>query len=58
MVQLVQAIRDGLSDPDPESSISSVKNAVAVGLRGVDPSVRVRKTDYFNHTLAPDLVMA
>jgi hypothetical protein len=50
-------ILDGLFDPSPRESIFRVKDAVAKELSALDATARVRSTDYFNHTFAPDFVM-
>jgi len=41
----------------PSGRIAVIKNAVKDEVSAVDPSVRVRFTDYFNHSVAPDLVL-
>ncbi|WOF23666.1 hypothetical protein N8K70_03025 [Microbacterium betulae] len=46
--------RSGL---DAVSSIEAVKASVISTLRATDDSVRIHKTEYFNHTYAPDLVL-
>lgn len=50
-------IHDGLFDPSPSESILRVKDAVAKELTALDSTARVKRTDYFNHTFAPDFVM-
>lgn len=50
-------IRDGLFDPSPRESIFRVKSAVANELAALDDTARIRSTDFFNHTFAPDFVM-
>lgn len=50
-------ILDGLFDPSPRESIFRVKDAVAKELSVLDATARVRSTNYFNHTFAPDFVM-
>ncbi len=47
-----------LADVDPRQHVTSIKTAVAERLREADPEVRIDRTDYFNHTYAPDLVLA
>ena len=47
--------RSGL---DAASSIDAVKADVIASLEEADASVRIRKTEFFNHTYAPDLVMS
>lgn len=50
-------IHDGLFDPSPSESILRVKDAVAKELAALDSTAHVKRTDYFNHTFAPDFVM-
>ncbi|MGR6743175.1 hypothetical protein ACU6RU_14180 [Microbacterium sp. F1-18] len=50
-------ILDGLFDPSPRESIFRVKDAVAKELLALDATAKVRSTNYFNHTFAPDFVM-
>lgn len=40
----------------PEESVNRVKSTVAAELRALDPRVRVKPTEYFNHSYVPDLV--
>jgi hypothetical protein len=42
---------------DPSGRISVIKQAVFNELKAIDPTVQVRFTDYFNHTIAPDIVL-
>jgi hypothetical protein len=42
---------------DPSSRISVIKRAVTTEVTAMDPTVRVRFTDYFNHSIAPDIVL-
>lgn len=51
-------ILDGLFDPSPSESIFRVKDAVAKELSTFDTTAKIRSTDYFNHTFAPDFVMS
>jgi hypothetical protein len=50
-------IHDGLFDPSPSESILRVKDTVARELTALDSTARINRTDYFNHTYAPDFVM-
>ncbi|MFB7893699.1 hypothetical protein ACFC1I_15985 [Microbacterium sp. NPDC056044] len=50
-------IHDGLFDPSPSASILRVKDAVAKELTALDSTARVKRTDYFNHTFAPDFIL-
>jgi hypothetical protein len=42
----------------PSASVDGIKDAVIAELYELDPRARVKKTDYFNHTFAPDLVVS
>jgi hypothetical protein len=42
---------------DPDGRISVIKQAVASEVSAVDPTVTTRFTDYFNHSIAPDIVL-
>jgi len=50
-------ILNGLFDPSPAESIFRVKNAVAKELSALDATAKIRSTNHFNHTFAPDFVM-
>lgn len=52
------ALRHALEFDSPDRRIDSLKTSVSNVLRSGDPSVRIRKTEYFNHTFAPDLVLS
>jgi hypothetical protein len=51
------AIRQAFEQSDPIARVEAVKTAVCRFLAGADRSVEVRKTDYFNHTIVPDLLI-
>ncbi|QLQ37913.1 hypothetical protein [Micromonospora robiginosa] len=51
------ALRHALDFDTPDRRIDSLKTSVSNFLRSGDQSARVRKTEYFNHTFAPDLVL-
>lgn len=55
--QFGAALRQALEFDSPDGRIDSLKNSVINFLNSGDPSVRIRKTEYFNHTFAPDLVL-
>lgn len=46
-----------ITDTDAATTIDTLKNTVIASLTSADSDVRIRKTDYFNHTFAPDLVL-
>ncbi|MEU1290247.1 hypothetical protein [Kitasatospora sp. NPDC005856] len=44
--------------PDPREAVSRIKNVVAEELSQTDSRATVKKTDFFNHSFAPDLVIS
>lgn len=52
------ALRHALEFDSPDRRIESLKTSVSNFLRAGDPSARIKKTEYFNHTFAPDLVLS
>lgn len=46
-----------LTGDDPARNVESIKNAVITALQSSDETLRIRSTEYFNHTFAPDLVL-
>ncbi|MEU8005487.1 hypothetical protein AB0B66_30385 [Catellatospora sp. NPDC049111] len=57
MISLASAIRASLEFGSPEDRIVAAKDAVTRHLLAVDGRVRVRQTEYFNHSVAPDIVV-
>jgi hypothetical protein len=55
--ELGAALRHALEFDSPDRRIDSLKTSVSNVLQSGDPSVRIKKTEYFNHTFAPDLVL-
>ncbi len=53
----VDALRGALEERDPHLSQDRVHDVVARQLDELTPSSRVLKTDYYNHSWAPDLVV-
>lgn len=53
---VVEAVRQAKDHTRPEEVIEGVKKAVADEIRRLDPLVKIRKTEYFNHSYVPDLV--
>ena len=47
----------GIDDLDSASSIDAVKDSVVQSFESADSGVRIHRTEYFNHTYAPDLVL-
>jgi hypothetical protein len=54
---LAQRIRRSFDARLASDAISGVKQAVGEYFRSTDPAVFVERTDYFNHSFAPDLVL-
>ena len=50
-------IYDSLMDPSPSESVFRVKNAVSKELEALDSTATILRTEYFNHTFAPDFVL-
>lgn len=53
-----EAVRAALTATRSEDLIGGVKTAVAREFEALDPTVRIKTTDYFNHTFAPDLELS
>lgn len=53
---VVSAVRQAKAHPRSADVIEGVKTAVIDELKRLDPTLKIRKTDYFNHSYAPDLV--
>lgn len=53
-----EAVRAALSATRSEDLIGGVKAAVAREFEALDPTVKIKTTDYFNHTFAPDLELS
>lgn len=56
--ELSRLIEDALDDPSPQESVFRVKTAVANELAALDPTAKIKATNHFNHTFAPDLVLS
>lgn len=52
------ALHAAFEAPDPREAVSRIKNAVAHELSQTDTRATVKKTDFFNHSFAPDLVLS
>ncbi|WP_329163121.1 hypothetical protein OHA63_37895 [Streptomyces anulatus] len=58
MVNLVeQSIAQAMDEPDDRMMFTQVKDIVARHLRRMDPGATVTKTEFFNHTHVPDMVL-
>ncbi len=53
-----EAVAAGSSETSPRDTITRVKAAVIRQLQRLDGRARIRSTDYFNHSFAPDLVLS
>lgn len=58
MTDFAYAIGDSLQNPDWEASVEGVRNAVITEVKTLDPDLRIHYTGYFNHSYAPDFVLA
>ncbi|MGW2702719.1 hypothetical protein [Streptomyces sp. NPDC001340] len=50
-------ISSALDHPDPRQAVERVKDVVQRRLLDVYPNARIVRTDFFNHTYVPDLLM-
>lgn len=50
-------ISSALDHPDPRQAVERVKNVVQRRLLDIYPTARIVRTDFFNHTYVPDLLM-
>ncbi|MFC9627098.1 trypsin-like serine protease [Streptomyces sp. NPDC056930] len=58
MVNLVeQSISQAMDEPDDRMMFTRIKDIVARHLRRMDPGATVTKTEFFNHTHVPDMVL-
>ncbi|MFE5097920.1 hypothetical protein ACFRCI_48800 [Streptomyces sp. NPDC056638] len=58
MVNLVeQSISQAMDEPDDRMMFTRIKDIVARYLRRMDPGATVTKTEFFNHTHVPDMVL-
>ncbi|WP_160161970.1 hypothetical protein [Streptomyces sp. F-3] len=51
------ALLEAFETPDPRDAVSRIKDVVARELEEADSRATIKKTDFFNHTFAPDLVL-
>lgn len=52
-----QSIAQAMDEPDDRMMFTQVKDIVARHLRRMDPGATVTKTEFFNHTHVPDMVL-
>jgi hypothetical protein len=57
-INFKSAIRAALDHAVPDDIIDGVKSAVIAEVENLDPSATIKKTDYFNHSFAPDFVLS
>jgi hypothetical protein len=55
---LQDAVASALTMSDSTEIVETIKSAVIHELEQLDPGARITKTDYFNHSFAPDLVLS
>ncbi|MFG1697257.1 hypothetical protein [Nonomuraea sp. NPDC049309] len=53
----VAAIDRALGEPEPGARVSSIKTAVSRQLEGMERGLRIKHTEYFNNTIAPDMIV-
>jgi hypothetical protein len=53
-----ERIRRALELADSAQMIVELKDAVADEVAAIDPELTIKRTDYFNHTFVPDLVLS
>lgn len=58
VTDLSKRLHEALMDPDPRESETRIKASVADAMAAFDPSAKVSLTSYFNHSLAPDMVLS
>lgn len=57
MSYVTNAVRSALDQHDMDAASTNVKSVVCDELALVDPTAKVHKTEYFNHTYVPDIVL-
>ncbi len=57
MAEFTTALRDALLRPNARESAEAVHTTVIKQLRTLDPQIHPRTTGYYNHTIAPDIVL-
>ena len=57
MSSMTDAIRNVLDDHDMDTACANIKRIMCDELARVDPTARIRRTEYFNHTFIPDIVL-
>ena len=57
MSDVTDAVRHALADRDMVTVSTNVKELLCDELARVDPTAQIRRTEYFNHTYVPDIVL-
>jgi hypothetical protein len=57
VTSMAPEIDNALDHPDPREAVERVKTVVQRRLLAVYPSARIVRTDFFNHTYVPDMLM-
>ena len=57
MSELADAVRNALAHQDMVTASTKVKQLLCDELARVDPDARIHRTEYFNHTYVPDVVL-
>lgn len=55
--QLREALAAARDHDNPFDQIRIIKQAVTREVRALDPTISPRFTEYFNHSIAPDIVL-
>lgn len=55
--ELQEALASAREHDDLDNQIRIIKEAVTREVRALDPTVSPRFTEYFNHSIAPDIVL-
>ena len=57
MSGVTDAVRNALADQDMVTASTNVKQVLCDELARVDPTAQIHRTEYFNHTYVPDIVL-
>lgn len=57
MSEFVDTLQSALDDRDAQVAQERVHNAVIAEVKRLDPGVRIRHTEHFNHSYVPDFVL-
>ncbi|MEU8363865.1 hypothetical protein AB0C27_48385 [Nonomuraea sp. NPDC048882] len=53
----VAAIDQALHEPEPSARVDGIKLAVSRQLEGIERGLRIKHTEYFNNSIAPDMIV-